>query len=63
MREELDPDMFIMPFQLTKSIHRDVYPVVDPSSSTPKAFGKVVVITGAGGGLGAVCVCSYIISA
>lgn len=46
--------MFTTPFQLTKSMHRDVYPAVDPSNPTLSADGKVIIITGAGGGLGAV---------
>lgn len=48
----IDPDQFTTPFQLTKGMHRDVYPTVDPKSEGLKATGKVVVITGAGGGLG-----------
>jgi hypothetical protein len=47
-----DPDMFTSPFQLTKGMHRDVYPAVDPSSPALSAKGKVVVITGASGGIG-----------
>ncbi len=49
-----DPNMFTTPFQLTKTMHRDVYPAVDPSNAALAAKGKVVIITGAGGGLGAV---------
>lgn len=48
----IDPDQFTAPFQLTKGMYRDVYPAVDPKSEGLKATGKVVVITGAGGGLG-----------
>lgn len=52
-----DPNMFTTPFQLTKSMHRSVYPAVDPEIASVKAAGtgKVVVITGAAGGLGYVC--------
>ena len=49
-----DADMFTTPFQLTKSMHRDVYPAVDPTNPALSAKGKVAIITGAGGGLGAV---------
>ncbi len=49
-----DVNMFTTPFQLTKSMHRDVYPAVDPSNPDLSAKGKVIIITGAGGGLGAV---------
>ncbi|KAF2002105.1 NAD(P)-binding protein [Amniculicola lignicola CBS 123094] len=52
MSEELGPDAFTKPFQLTKSMHRDVYPAVDPTNPSLSAAGKVVLITGAGGGLG-----------
>jgi NAD(P)-dependent dehydrogenase (short-subunit alcohol dehydrogenase family) len=47
-----DPNMFTTPFQLTKSLHRDVYPAIDPASPTLKVTGKVLLITGAAGGLG-----------
>lgn len=49
---QIDPNQFTTPFQLTKRLHRDVYPTVDPKSEGLKVTGKVVVITGAGGGLG-----------
>lgn len=49
---QIDPDQFTAPFQLTKGLHRDVYPAIDPKNERLKASGKVVVITGAGGGLG-----------
>ncbi|KAF2711925.1 NAD(P)-binding protein [Pleomassaria siparia CBS 279.74] len=47
-----NPDMFTLPFQLTKSMRRDVYPAVDPASPDLKVTGKVILITGAAGGLG-----------
>ncbi|KAI9656615.1 MAG: hypothetical protein M1821_004822 [Bathelium mastoideum] len=49
-----DPNMFTTPFQLTQSMHRDVYPPVDPNNTDVKAAGagKVILITGASGGLG-----------
>ena len=50
----VDPDQFTTPFQLTKGMYRDVYPAVDPKNEDLKATGKVVIITGAGGGLGEV---------
>lgn len=49
-----DINMFTTPFQLTKSMHRDVYPAVDPANPALSAKDKVIIITGAGGGLGAV---------
>lgn len=49
-----DVNMFTTPFQLTKSMHRDIYPAVDPGKPALSAQGKVIMITGAGGGLGAV---------
>ena len=50
----VDPDQYTAPFQLTKGMYRDVYPAVDPKNEDLKATGKVVIITGAGGGLGEV---------
>lgn len=53
-RNTLDVDMFTSPFQLTNGMHRGLYPAVDPTNPALSAKGKVVIITGAGGGLGAV---------
>ena len=52
--QSLDVNMFTSPFQLTKSMPRDVYPAIAPTNPALSAKGKVVIITGAGGGLGAV---------
>ena len=52
--QAFDVNMFTSPFQLTKSLHRDLYPAVQPSNPSLSAKGKVIIITGAGGGLGAV---------
>jgi hypothetical protein len=52
MADSFDPNMMTAPFQLTKSMRRDVYPAVDPESPNLRVEGKVVVIAGAGGGLG-----------
>ncbi len=51
-QQSLDVNMFTSPFQLTKSMHRDLYPAVEPSNPAISAKGKVVIVTGAGGGLG-----------
>lgn len=41
------------PFMLTKSMHRDVYPIIDPAQNPDvTANGKVAIVTGATGGLG-----------
>ena len=53
--QSFDVDMFTTPFQLTKSMHRDIYPAVEPTNPQLSAKGKTIIITGAGGGLGAVC--------
>lgn len=47
-----DPDMFTAPNSLTKNYYRDIYPAVDPTNPELSASGKVVVITGAAGGIG-----------
>ncbi len=52
--QTLDVNMFTSPFQLTKSMYRDLYPAIEPTNPALSAKGKVVIITGAGGGLGAV---------
>lgn len=47
------PDAYTTPFMLTKSMHRDVYPAVDPATNPAlNASSKVVMIIGATGGLG-----------
>jgi hypothetical protein len=48
----MDANALTTPYQLTKSMHRDVYPAVDPMNPALKVEGKVVLITGAGGGIG-----------
>lgn len=50
----IDLDAFTKPFQLTKSMHRELYPFLEPSNPELNASGKVVLITGAGGTLGVV---------
>lgn len=41
------------PFMLTKTMHRDVYPAIDPvQNPAVSAEGKVAIVTGATGGLG-----------
>ncbi|KAJ4299847.1 hypothetical protein N0V90_005093 [Kalmusia sp. IMI 367209] len=52
MAAELDPNMLTAPFQLTKGLHRDVYPAIEPKKFAALAADKVVLVTGAGGGLG-----------
>ncbi|KAF2662083.1 NAD(P)-binding protein [Lophiostoma macrostomum CBS 122681] len=52
MADQVDPNLFTTPYQLTKTLHRDVYPAVDSTSPSLKVTGKVVLVTGAGGGLG-----------
>ena len=52
--QAFDVNMFTSPFQLTKSMHRDLYPAIEPTNPALSAKGKVIIITGAGGGLGAV---------
>lgn len=52
MAANLDPNMLTSPFQLTKSLHRDVYPAIDPKKTGSLAADKVIIVTGAGGGIG-----------
>ncbi|THY18795.1 NAD(P)-binding protein [Aureobasidium pullulans] len=48
----MDANAYTIPFQFTKSLRRDVYPAIDPKNPEQNAAGKVVLITGAGGGIG-----------
>jgi len=52
--QAFDVNMFSSPFQLTKSMHRDLYPAISLTNPALSANGKVIIITGAGGGLGVV---------
>jgi hypothetical protein len=49
-----DPNAFTLPFQLTKQIRRDVYPLLEPTQPELSAKGKTVLITGVSGGIGKV---------
>ncbi|KAK6222811.1 hypothetical protein LQW54_000620 [Pestalotiopsis sp. IQ-011] len=47
------PDAYTAPFMLTKSMHRDVYPAIDPAQNKDlRADSKVIIIFGATSGLG-----------
>lgn len=50
----MDPNAFTTPFQLTKSMRREIYPAIDPKNPELSAVGKTVLITGATGGIGGV---------
>lgn len=52
-----DPDYWTRALQFTPTIHRDVYPAIEPNSDRAQrsANGKVVIVTGAGSGFGKVC--------
>ncbi|CAG8982068.1 hypothetical protein HYALB_00008795 [Hymenoscyphus albidus] len=47
-----DRDMLIKQTQFTKTYYRDVYPAIEPTSPSNSQAGKVVVVTGAGKGIG-----------
>ncbi|GME60381.1 uncharacterized protein LTHEOB_30 [Neofusicoccum parvum] len=48
----MDADAFTKPFQLTKVMRRGPYAAIDPENPSLSAAGKVVIVTGAGGGVG-----------
>jgi FlaA1/EpsC-like NDP-sugar epimerase len=50
--EHLPKDFFVTSMQFTQDTYRDVYPGVDPTSADLSMAGKVVIITGASGGIG-----------
>jgi hypothetical protein len=56
-------DAYTTPFQLTRSMHRDVYPAIDPAINRElSATGKVIIVFGATSGLGFVSEYPLIIS-
>jgi hypothetical protein len=58
MAQEIDPNQYTYPFQLTKSMHRDPYDELLPSKASNSQKGRIVIITGAYGGVGAVNISS-----
>jgi hypothetical protein len=54
MAQQVDPDMYTIPFQLTKTMHREPYDDILPTNPINSRKGKIVIITGAYGGIGAV---------
>lgn len=53
-----DPNAFTLPYQLTKQVRRDVYPLLEPTQPELSAKGKTVLITGVSGGIGKVSMIS-----
>ena len=51
--ENLPVDHFVKFQQFVSTVHRDVYPAIDPTQASLSQKGKVVIITGASQGLGA----------
>ncbi len=47
-----DANAYTKPFQLTRSMTRDVYSKIDPKNPENQATGKIIIVTGAGGGIG-----------
>lgn len=54
-----DPNAFTLPYQLTKQIRRDVYPLLEPTQPELSAKGKTVLITGVSGGIGKASMISW----
>ena len=50
--EETDFDAMTWPVQLTRAVHRDLYPLLEPSNPALAASEKTVLITGVSGGVG-----------
>lgn len=47
-----DLDAVTWPVQLTSTMHRDLYPRLEPSNPALSASGKTVLVTGVSGGVG-----------
>ena len=56
MAQQVDPNFFTTPFLLTKTGHRDPYPAISPDKPENSQVGRIVIVTGGGSGIGAVCV-------
>ncbi|CAD6453063.1 70bb58a4-6ccd-4888-8a78-faf15ab313ed [Sclerotinia trifoliorum] len=53
MAQELDPDTFTSPWNITETLHRDPYWAIDPKNPANVQNGKIIIITGASSGIGA----------
>lgn len=51
-QQQPDPDAYTRPMGFTKTIHRDVYPAIDPKNPENNASGKSILITGGSRGIG-----------
>lgn len=52
----MDPHALTAPFQLTKTMRREIYFAVDPKNPENSAANRTVLITGATGGIGGVSI-------
>ncbi|KAH7304843.1 hypothetical protein BKA65DRAFT_204865 [Rhexocercosporidium sp. MPI-PUGE-AT-0058] len=52
MAESVNPNQYTTPFQLTRTMHREPYDDILPSNPSNSQRGKIVIITGAYGGIG-----------
>lgn len=62
MSELIDPDAYTTPFSITKSVHRDPYWAIDFKNPANDQSGKIIIITGASAGIGAVGCVPYFLS-
>jgi NADP-dependent 3-hydroxy acid dehydrogenase YdfG len=52
MTDEKDYNSITWPAQLTRGVHRSMYPFLEPNNPALSAAGKSVLITGVSGGIG-----------
>jgi hypothetical protein len=50
---KLPKDFYVTSMQFTKNAHHDAYPAIDPCLPEHSLAGKVVIVTGASRGIGA----------
>ena len=54
MASEKEINSYTLPFQLTPTLHRKMYPAISPTNHSNSAAGKKVLVTGATRGIGKV---------
>jgi hypothetical protein len=59
MAQQVDPNLYTTPFQLTKTMYRDPYDELLPSKASNSQKYKIVIVISAYGGIGVIRLYSH----